>query len=461
MKIVLLKPPTGFDQQSRTEDLMTFSLAPYHLAGILKAEGFESRTIDSVEIGEDFLKQDSIAGKLCDADLVGLSINTFNLSSSAKMVNRIRAAYPDIRCLIGGIHPSYYPEKTLRFTGADFALTGESDHDIVDFCRTYAEKKDLSSVPNLHWIDTESQYRYSGKAASIEEMDSVPWLPYLDDLPDRVYQMAPFETSRGCPFNCYFCSICARKNWRGRSSEAVVDNLERYLKTVKGKVNTNGILFTDDCFTIDTKRAGQILDGVRERKINSRLLFTARITDLLRSDSFLETIAGIEPFGIEAGVECGYDKGLQRLGKGFTTDHVLKCLARLKERGLSRATRLSFIIGLPDETYDDIAATLAFAAFCMERYDCTISVAWWIPAPSQLWDDLEKFGITPIDDHFYQPRYERDPSLFNYYHANVSGREIDRVGRLLRLYYSMGLSLLEVHTLPINRPVKWEELTGV
>lgn len=459
MKITLLMTPSGFDSKSRFRDLTTFSLAPYHLAGQLARAGFDVSTIDSIEISDEFLGEDKLLERLRETTIVAFSVNTFNVSTTRIVLRRIKAVLPTIKSLIGGVHPTYYPEKSLAFTGADYALTGESDFDIVAFCQAIERKQSLESVCNLHWFDEQGVHRSTANSAALKHFDRVPWGPYLEDLPKNTYQCAPYESSRGCYFSCYFCSICSRHNWRGKSTPIVLHQLTSYLPTLEGVVNTNGVLFTDDCFTGNVDRAEEILRGIRDLNLKVKLMITARISDMVRSPALMDRISEVKPFNVEVGIESGYNEGLAKLKKGFTVDQVIRCMDALKARNISRNVRLSFIIGLPFETYSDITKTIAFAAYCMERYDATVSVAWWIPAPSKLWDDLPQFGITPREDDFYFYQYERDQRLFHYYHSNITPSLTDRIGKIERFLYAMGLSPLEVHTLPLNRPVRWQSNT--
>jgi anaerobic magnesium-protoporphyrin IX monomethyl ester cyclase len=452
MKITLMMAPAEFGDRSGTQDLTVFPLAIYHLAGMLHREGFATSTIDPVEIDEPFLFGDGIEARIAGSGLVGFSVNTFNIGTTRQVVRRVREIAPATPCLIGGVHPSYFPEKTLRFTGADFALTGESDLDIVHLARALEDGGTCAQVPNLHRICPDGSYWCSAVTSEAPELEPLPWSPYLDDLPAGVYRAAPFESSRGCRFACTFCSILGKHHWRPRQPETVVNALERFLEPVQQKVLTNGVLFTDDCFTADPERAAAILSGIVDRKLPARLFLMARIHDVLHSPALMEQLVRVQPYALEFGIECGYDEGMRRIRKSQSIRSVLRCMDALRERGVTRSVRLSFIIGFPFETLADIERTLAFAAYCMETYDCAISVAWWIPAPSRLWDELDRYGIRSNEDHFCTPRYERDPMLFRHYHANISTTEMEKISAVLRIYYSMGLSLIDIHPQAVNRP---------
>src|SRR5262249_45788681 len=132
------------------------------------------------------------------------------------------------------------------------------------------------------------------------------------------------ESSRGCAFDCSFCSTSYRKSWRGIPPEQFVDRLEEISAHVHLTKQKN-IHIIDDEFSMNVKRAKEIARILHRRGFPTPLVYDSRANDIL-DEEYLELIA---PYTTQflLGAECGYDEGLQKIGKG-TTCAILEQAAR-------------------------------------------------------------------------------------------------------------------------------------
>jgi anaerobic magnesium-protoporphyrin IX monomethyl ester cyclase len=229
MKVVFIEP-----RSSRTNVYSMLHmplLGPVYLGTILKNRGHQ------VEIyNEDMLMPDY--AKL-EADLVGISI----LTSTASRGYEIAKKFPREKVIIGGVHASLLPQEASQH--ARQVVVGEAEEVITGIAEGSIKDPIVYAKP-------------------IQDLDS---LPQPDFSLIKGYKLAsalvPISTSRGCPFDCSFCSVTKMfgRKFRFRSAENVVEELRLR--------NAKQIFFCDDNFTAYPKRTRDLMELMLKNKIRS------------------------------------------------------------------------------------------------------------------------------------------------------------------------------------------------
>ena len=126
MKILLINPITG------NISLSSPDLGLGYLAGTLKRENHQVDILDCVNLRLNYEKFESYVGNL-DVDVIGFRVFSTDLLSVKKSVKMVREKRPDVKIILGGAHPSTFPEQTLQyFEEADFAIRGEAEKGLTD-----------------------------------------------------------------------------------------------------------------------------------------------------------------------------------------------------------------------------------------------------------------------------------------------------------------------------------------
>ena len=222
------------------------------------------------------------------------------------------------------------------------------------------------------------EHRYDGvagttirKGSTIIRNPDRPYISNLDEIPHPDYEslnlpsyfppgrrFAPMITSRGCPYQCTFCSSSriTGKRWRGRSPENVMEEV-MLLRDVYG---VDDITFIDDLFTFDYQRV---------RELCSRMFFDAdeigwtcssRADIIERHPEITDWLKKSGCHTIYIGAESGSQKILNRIKKGIRLDQIINAVKRAKRVGLEVV--LSFILGIPGETRRTLSPQLILLA---------------------------------------------------------------------------------------------------
>jgi len=166
-----------------------------------------------------------------DTALIGISIPFTNVARIVfEMAAFLKARFPTVKIVLGGVHPSTFPEESLNNTGVDYVIRGEGELSLL----ALAQGKDPSNIPGLYMRDETGALRKADQAACIKSLDEIPF-PSWELLPmelyftvsprgDRAHRALSLITSRGCPFGCKFCSVhpVSGRSWRARSPENVL-----------------------------------------------------------------------------------------------------------------------------------------------------------------------------------------------------------------------------------------------
>jgi radical SAM superfamily enzyme YgiQ (UPF0313 family) len=277
----------------------------------------------------------------------------------------------------------------LKNFPVQYVIRGEGEIALPALCKALEDGKGINDVPNLTWITPEGKIMRNPIAPLIsgEELAKFP-LPDYGVLPPNAYAFLGIESSRGCVFDCSFCSTSYRRSWRPIPAEALVDRIEGILK-YRDRTSQKDIFIVDDEFLTDSIRGSQIAKIIQDRGLGIKLLYNCRATDVL-SNSFSQDLIDITR-GALVGAECGYDEGLKRIGKGTTCKILEDSARKLSEKGVADLFEYSFILGFPWESRTDVDRTIKFAASLHTRYEARLVLQWYLNIPgSRMWDELRQ-----------------------------------------------------------------------
>ena len=408
MNVLLLSMPDSFEHMSpiavRMPNGALSSLAgnldPHHRIAIADLILVQSRVVPTIT---RLIRE-------CEPDVVGLSVMTFQRATAFTIARLIRHLRPATRIVVGGYDPSLAPEAYASCTDVDFLVRGEGEH---TFCELLRALEAGGSMPSIAGLSTRAAGGWShGAERAITRLQSNPLR-----LPNRAArvlegyrllgrQVDVVETSRGCTYDCSFCSII---EMRGRNFH--VYPIERVIADIADarRHGARAIFLVDDNITLDIRRFGQLCEAIIEAGLNDIEYLVQGMTSPLAQHG--ETLAPLMKRAgfryVFLGIENILDGDLEflkaraknaRRGQGRGTGNAtIEAIEHLHRHGLFVVGGL--IVGSPDDTRESIEANLAFA----RRY-----VDWpYIQHPTP-------YPRTPMTQHFRDQGLIVDEDMSHY-----------------------------------------------
>ncbi|MEW6667470.1 MAG: radical SAM protein [Thermodesulfobacteriota bacterium] len=275
---------------------------------------------------------------------VGLSMLTINRFSTLELATLVRATIPHARIILGGPHASALaPQILQRAAEVDCVVRGEGEETLSEVIGRYHEGAGLDEVKGI-------AFRRGERVLS---NPARPWISDLSALPHpaALFAYEKVSTSRGCPFQCGFCS--SSQFWgRGiRSHPAgwVVEEIELLYR----KQGIREFSVNDDLFTLDKQRVLAICEGIVQKRLYVRFRCMSRVNTLCE-----ERLSWLKRAGcgrIDFGVESGSERLLRAMGKRTNLDQVRKAFSMTRAAGIG--TGCFLIVGFPGEDDRSIAET--------------------------------------------------------------------------------------------------------
>ena len=414
MKVLLINPPQTFYPGS---DLPAgnLPLGLMYIAALLEKSGYETEILDafikdasfrkigdSTEIGMPYgkIKEEIRRRK---PDLVGIA-NPFSCQAehAIRVANIAKEVNPNVLTVVGGPHVTTVPVEFLEEAkNVDIVVIGEGEYTMLDIARYAEGRKNVGEILGI-------AHRKNGKVMLnsprplIKNLDELPYPAY--HLMDMEQYLAPGKieyrsfkdraismiTSRGCPFNCCFCSVHLHmgKGFRAHSVDYVLNHIEYVVK--KYRIKT--IFFEDDNLTLDIGRFEAICDGIIERgiKVNWETPNGIRADYLTLSLLKKMKKAGCQSifFGIESGDQQVLDKIID---KNLDLRDVMKVAKICKKIGLK--TGAFYIIGFPGEKKENMMKTVELALSLKKEFD--VGMLLHVATPSlgtRLYKECKKKG---------------------------------------------------------------------
>jgi len=352
MKIALVLPPAEkIAEKKDTPKYQHIGLG--YIAAILEENGFDVKVINAKL---DRLSFDATLNIIKDLnpDVLGITAMTHEVNIAGRLAKETKVLMPDVLAVIGGVHVSALPVETLQtFQSLDIGVIGEGEHTFLNIVRLFEKKVfDFSNLGGIVYRKG-SEVLLSKPMEKIQDLDLLPF-PAWHQFPNAKEYI--IITSRGCPFSCIFCMQASGRKVRKRSSEKVVDEIEKVLSVREPE----RFLFYDETFTLDKNRAYEICNHIIKRGLNKRINWaaTTRVDSVDRDLLLKMKEAGCNH--IEFGVESGDQAILEQIQKKITLKQAEDAVAAAKELGFH--TEGAFILGHPNETLKTAYKTIDFAA---------------------------------------------------------------------------------------------------
>lgn len=375
--IVLLSPP------SRSINHYRPPMALLYLAGHLQRNKLSVKIIDITlkEVIRDssFLKAlpqklDNIESKIIQQvkklqpKIIGITCYTPEYQEVLKMAQKVKVINPKLKIVVGGIHPTLYPEELLleKNTPIDYEVIGEGEETFLELCQFLLHQKNIQ-LKNINGI------AFSKKEKVIKTLPR-PLNNNLDQISHPAYNLIDMEyytqaspyairgcflrsfyllATRGCPSTCTFCVAKKLRQFNGGGCYTRVRSAKSLIKEIKflrQNYHIDSFYFIDDLFTINHDNVTEFCRLLKKEKLNLLWGCSSKVSTL--NIDLLKLMANSGCIQIDFGVERGSNQALILVQKGINIEMVKKIFKLCHQFHIR--TFANFLVNLPKESKKDL-----------------------------------------------------------------------------------------------------------
>lgn len=326
-----------------------------YIAAYLKQHNISVDLVDCT-----FLSQDEALEKVRSSDpkIIGI-YSMFSMKNKAIQIAKLLRRNCEL-LVAGGPLPTLNPQDFLQ--DFDVVVIGEGEETLLKLVREVEKNANLSRVSGIAYREKD-EMKLTPARGFIQNLDSIPF-PARELFDNQAYKnyyskkfgytVTSMITSRGCPFNCDFCSQPIFGNQlRSRSAANIVEEIETVLT-----LGYERIWFADDCFTLNRKRLIDICNEIIQRRIKIDWECLSRVDTIDREMTEKMKQAGC--VRVFFGMESGNDSVLALMKKRATTKQAKEAVHAAKQSGVQVGA--FFIVGYPGETDETVLDTVRFAS---------------------------------------------------------------------------------------------------
>ena len=313
------------------------------LATILRQKGYETRVFI-----EDIAKPDWKAFR--DVEVVGISTITSTANRAYRMADRLRSEGKTV--IMGGPHPTFLPDEALEH--CDYVIRGEGEESIVELLEHIEGKRPAEGIGGLSY-KTPTGNAHNPSREFIKDLTEHP-APDFSLVHEWKAKngVIPIATSRGCPFDCKFCSVIHMFGRKYRFKP--IDRIIQEIKEVwfKGAF----IFFVDDNFTADKNRTKELLKRIISDGL--KIQWSAQVrSDAAKDRELLRLMKKSGCTNVYIGFESVNQKTLELMNKKQGLEDMKSAIAGFKDFGIR--IHGMFVLGMDTDDEETIKDTQRFA----------------------------------------------------------------------------------------------------
>ena len=321
-----------------------------------------------------------------------------------------RERHPDALFVAGGEHITALAEFSLRDCPAiDVAVCGEGELIFYELIEAYRTGNDFSQVSGVAYLDADDRFVHVNGLPRIRDIDAIPWPRWPAGYLEQFWQAGksygvqtardmPILASRGCPYQCTFCSNPTM--WTTRYILRNIDDLVAEIKSYIERYNITALQFYD--LTAITKKRWTI--EFCSRLIAEGIGIKWSLPSGTRSEALdAETLAMLKKTNCNYLVyapESGSPQTLTAIKKRIDLDRLTASVVEAKRQGI--IVRTNLIIGFPHETRRHVAQTIRYGLYLAWKGADEVSINIFSPYPgTEIFRDLLAQGRVTLDDDYF------------------------------------------------------------
>ena len=346
-----------------------------------------------------------------DAEVIGFSaMFSGEWPVLRDLITAVRVRFPRALFVAGGEHVTGLTEFTLRDCRAlDLCVRGEGEHTFYEVLETYREGGDFSRISGLGYLDDEGAYVETGGLPRVREIDSIPWPAWRDGYMETFWRAGksygvqserdmPIMASRGCPYQCTFCS--SPQMWTTRYVLRDVNDLIAEIREYQARYDITALQFYD--LTAITKKAWTV--EFCNRLLSEGIKLKWSLPSGTRSEALdAEVLSLLKATGCNYLVyapESGSPETLEKIKKRIDLDKLTASVLEAKRQGI--VVRTNLIIGFPHEKRKHVFETIRYGLYLAWKGADEVSINIFSPYPgTEIFAELFDRGRVRLDDAYF------------------------------------------------------------
>jgi anaerobic magnesium-protoporphyrin IX monomethyl ester cyclase len=326
------------------------------------------------------------------------------------LIKRIRQRFPRSLIVTGGEHITALTEYSLRDCPAiDVCVRGEGEHTLLEVLDAWSAGRDFAAVDGVAYLDAEGKYRVNGGLPRIRAVETIPWPHWPEGYLERFWAAGksygvqserdmPMMASRGCPYQCTFCSN--PQMWTTRYILRDISDLVAEIEHWVERYGATSLQFYD--LTAITKKRWTVEFCSELIRRGIRLRWS--LPSGTRSEALDgETLGLLKETGCDYLVyapESGSPDTLARIKKRINLDDLTRSVLTAKKLGI--VVRTNLIIGFPHETRRHVFQTIRYGLYLAARGADEVSINIFSPYPgTEIFNELTSTGRVSVNDNYF------------------------------------------------------------
>lgn len=450
MRIQLVHPPVYLNVHAMTALRPSMPLGLAYIASVLAQDGHILSVIDAVAEAPDQVTPDNglhrlglgpeeIADRVKpDTQVIGITnMWTFSWPLVRRIIATLKERYPDKVVVCGGEHFTGLPQLSLEQAPIDYIVMGEGEETAVELMRMIGRgERDPGAMPGVAFRRG-GEIVINPRRERLRDVDAIPW-PAWQHFDLQAYNehalvngvragwTIPILATRGCPYQCTYCSSPTMwtTRWYPRDPIDVANEITYYVKTYGAR----NFPFQDLTAIIKKDWIVAFCNELIRRKLDIVWQFPSGTRCEVVDDEVAALLNKSGGRHLAFAPESGSENTRKLIKKKMTTDGLFRAVQASVRNDLNVTAFL--VIGFPHDTKDDLDQTVKFVRRLAKEGIDDIAIGFYFPIPNTaLYHDLVAKGRVDYSDKcLMTPIYANDEKLReeNNYCENLSAAQLTR-----------------------------------